>query len=142
MARQKMIHDSFAQELTPTEEEAYRAYRRMMDALCEADTDLLHQLMDENVRMSGAGGRNQKLDDYLGELERKDVSYSRIDLQKIQVHLVFDREEGVAGADDCYATITGVSLQKARIYGMRGNFHRHFIARLRRKNGRWTYVGE
>lgn len=171
MAKKKTFHDSFVKELTPTEEEAYWAYRRMMDALCKADIDLLRQLMDKDVRMSGVNGRDQKLDDFLGELERGDVSYSRIDLQKVQVHLVFDREpkagetdaddrdtddrdidnrteesnldfENSPGGDDCYATVTGVSLQRARIYGMGGNFHRHFIARLRRENGRWIYIGE
>ncbi|WP_314056748.1 nuclear transport factor 2 family protein [Shuttleworthella satelles] len=176
MAKKKTFHDSFVKELTPTEEEAYWAYRRMMDALCKADIDLLRQLMDKDVRMSGVNGRDQKLDDFLGELERGDVSYSRIDLQKVQVHLVFDWEpkagetdtddrdaddrdtddrdiddrteesdldsENSPGGDDCYATVTGVSLQRARIYGMGGNFHRHFVARLRRENGRWIYIGE
>ncbi len=171
MAKKKTFHDSFVKELTPTEEEAYWAYRRMMDALCKADIDLLRQLMDRDVRMSGVNGRDQKLDDFLGELERGDVSYSRIDLQKVQVHLVFDREskagetdaddrdaddrdiddrteesdldsENSPGGDDCYATVTGASLQRARIYGMGGNFHRHFVARLRRENGRWIYIGE
>ena len=166
MAKKKTFHDSFVKELTPTEEEAYWAYRRMMDALCKADIDLLRQLMDKDVRMSGVNGRDQKLDDFLGELERGDVSYSRIDLQKVQVHLVFDREpkagetdtddrdiddrteesdldsENSPGGDDCYATVTGASLQRARIYGMGGNFHRHFVARLRRENGRWIYIGE
>jgi len=171
MAKKKTFHDSFVKELTPTEEEAYWAYRRMMDALCKTDIDLLRQLMDRDVRMSGANGRDQKLDDFLGELERGDVSYSRIDLQKVQVHLVFDREpkagetdtndrdaddrdtddrteesdldsENSPGGDDCYATVTGVSLQRARIYGMGGDFHRHFIAGLQRENGRWIYIGE
>ena len=171
MAKKKTFQDSFVKELTPTEEEAYWAYRRMMDALCKADIDLLRQLMDREVRMSGANGRDQKLDDFLGELERGDVSYSRIDLQKVQVHLVFDREpkagetdtddrdaddrdtddrteesdldsENSPVRDDCYATVTGASLQRAKIYGMGGNFHRHFVARLRRENGRWIYIGE
>lgn len=171
MAKKKTFHDSFVKELTPTEEEAYWAYRRMMDALCKADIDLLRQLMDRDVRMSGVNGRDQKLDDFLGELERGDVSYSRIDLQKVQVHLVFDREpkagetdtddrdaddrdiddrteesdldsENSPVRDDCYATVTGASLQRAKIYGMGGNFHRHFVARLRRENGRWIYIGE
>ena len=152
MAKKKTFHDSFVKELTPTEEEAYWAYRRMMDALCKADIDLLRQLMDKDVRMSGVNGRDQKLDDFLGELERGDVSYSRIDLQKVQVHLVFDREpkagetdtddrdaddrdaddrdiddrteesdldsENSPGGDDCYATVTGVSLQSQNLrYG-------------------------
>ena len=177
MTRHQEKKDSFARELTPMEKEAYQAYRRLMDALCKSDTDLLRSLMDEDVRMSGVNGRDRKLEEFLEELKRGDISYSGIELQRVQVHLVFEEsgedepaevesaeaesaeaesvklepeeeeaeENSDPGADtdaDCYATVTGVSLQRARIYGMKGFFHRHFVARLRRRDGRWTYIGE
>ena len=182
MTRHQEKKDSFARELTPMEKEAYQAYRRLMDALCKSDTVLLRSLMDENVRMSGVNGRDRKLEEFLEELKRGDISYSGIELQRVQVHLVFEEsgedepaedepaevesaeaesagaesvqlesaeeeaeensDPGADSAADCYATVTGVSLQRARIYGMKGFFHRHFVARLRRRDGRWTYIGE
>lgn len=123
--------DTFKKELkTAEEQEIYKVWRKINDAMITKDRKTLEQLYADDRKFVHMSGKTQTKQEYLDEIMDGTLNYYHTDLKEIEIC--------VNGKE---AELSAVSYFQAKVYGMRGTFPMHTAARFKKVDGKWICTG-
>ena len=102
---------------------------RYCEAMTEADTDTMRQIVSEDMTFTHMSGRRQTREEYFADVADGSLRYFSIGMEKPIVQLDGDR-----------ATVTYTSVLNADAYGARGTFRIQGTHRYERRDGAWIAV--
>ena len=105
------------------------AQARYCQAMTEADTVTMGQLVSEDKVYTHMSGRTQSREEYFKDVEKGRLRYERIGI-----------EDPVIRTDGEYGSITYTAVLTADAYGARGTFRMKGTHRYELREGRWIEI--
>lgn len=102
---------------------------RYCEAMTEADTDTMRQIVSEEMTFTHMSGRRQTREEYFADVADGSLRYYTIGMEKPVVKVDGDK-----------ATVTYTSVLNADAYGARGTFRIQGTHRYERRDGAWIAV--
>lgn len=114
-----------------TEEQLSVLYQaaRYCEAMTEADTDTMREIVSEDMTFTHMSGRRQTREEYFADVADGSLRYYTVGMEKPIVHVDGDR-----------ATVTYTSVLNAYAYGARGTFRMKGTHSYEKRNGAWIAV--
>lgn len=97
--------------LTVEEQAVLYQQARYCQAMTDADTDTLRELVPENATFTHMSGRQQTREEYFADIESGALRYFTIGI-----------EDPMVTVEDSRATVTFTSVLNANAYGARGTY--------------------
>ncbi len=88
----KKIQDTFVKPLTDEEQEVYELFRDIQNALIGEKFGILENLISEDARFIHLNGKSLGREEYFNDIREDKVDYSAIELHKVQVLTVLDKD--------------------------------------------------
>lgn len=98
-------------------------------AMTDADTDTMRELVSEDMVFTHMSGRQQSVDEYLADVNSGRLTYYTIGIDSPEITV----------SDDT-ATITYTSVLNANAYGAKGTFRMTGTHYYEKRNGTWIAV--
>lgn len=102
---------------------------RYCEAMTEADTDTMRQIVSEDMTFTHMSGRRQTREEYFADVADGSLRYYTIGMEKPVVKVDGDK-----------AMVTYTSVLNADAYGARGTFRIQGTHRYERRDGAWIAV--
>ena len=102
---------------------------RYCEAMTEADTDTMRQIVSEDMTFTHMSGRRQTREEYFADVADGSLRYFSIGMEKPIVQVDGDK-----------ATVTYTSVLNADAYGARGTFRIQGTHRYEKRDGAWIAV--
>ena len=102
---------------------------RYCQAMTDADTDTLREIVAEDTVFTHMSGRQQTREEYFADIESGALRYFTIGIDRPTVEV-----------DDDTASITYTSVLNANAYGARGTFRMSGTHWFEKRNGEWISV--
>ena len=115
--------------LSPEELSVLYQAARYCEAMTEADTDTMRQIVSEDMTFTHMSGRRQTREEYFADVADGSLRYYTIGMEKPVVKVDGDK-----------ATVTYTSVLNADAYGARGTFRIQGTHRYERRDGAWIAV--
>ena len=114
-----------------TEEQLSVLYQavRYCEAMTEADTDTMREIVSEDMTFTHMSGRRQTREEYFADVADGSLRYYTVGMEKPIVRVDGDR-----------ATVTYTSVLNANAYGARGTFRMKGTHSYEKCNGAWIAV--
>lgn len=102
---------------------------RYCQAMTEADTDTMRELVSEDTTFTHMSGRQQTREEYFADVENGSLRYFTIGIENPSVKV-----------DGDYASITYTSVLNANAYGARGTYRMGGTHWYENRNGSWVQI--
>lgn len=114
-----------------TEEQLSVLYQaaRYCEAMTEADTDTMREIVSEDMTFTHMSGRRQTREKYFADVADGSLRYYTVGMEKPIVRVDGDR-----------ATVTYTSVLNANAYGARGTFRMKGTHSYEKRDGAWIAV--
>lgn len=112
--------------LTEEQMEILLLQARYCQAMTDADTDAMRELVSEDMTYTHMSGKTQTREEYFADIENGSLDYFTIVI-----------EDPVIAVNGDNATIEYTSVLNANAYGARGAFHMRGIHHYEKHNGSW-----
>lgn len=112
--------------LTEEQMEILLLQARYCQAMTDADTDAMRELVSEDMTYTHMSGKTQTREEYFADIENGSLDYFTIGI-----------EDPVIAVNGDNATIEYTSVLNANAYGARGTFHMRGIHHYEKRNGSW-----
>lgn len=114
-----------------TEEQLSVLYQgaRYCEAMTEADTDTMREIVSEDMTFTHMSGMQQTREEYFADVADGSLRYDTIDMEKPIVKVNGD-----------HATVTYTSVLNANAYGARGTFCMKGTHHYEKRDGAWIAV--
>ena len=100
-------------------------------AMTDADTDTLRQLVSEDTTFTHMSGRQQTREEYFADIENGELQYFTIGIDSPTVTVNGDT-----------ASVTFTSVLNANAYGARGTYRRSGTHYWKKRDGEWVAVNK
>ena len=107
------------------------AQARYCQAMTDADTDTLRELVPEDATFTHMSGRQQTREEYLADIENGELRYFTIGIDSPVVTVNGDT-----------ASVTFTSVLNANAYGARGTYRMSGTHHWEKRNGEWVAVND
>lgn len=116
-----------------TEEQLSVLYQqaRYCQAMTDADTETLRQLVSENTTFTHMSGRKQTREEYFADIENGNLKYFMIGI-----------DSPIVTVNGNSASVTFTSVLNANAYGARGTYRMSGTHFWEKKNGKWVAVNK
>lgn len=116
-----------------TEEQLSVLYQqaRYCQAMTDADTETLRQLVSENTTFTHMSGRKQTREEYFADIENGNLKYFTIGI-----------DSPIVTVNGNSASVTFTSVLNANAYGARGTYRMSGTHFWEKKNGKWVAVNK
>ena len=115
--------------LSPEELSVLYQAARYCEAMTEADTDTMRQIVSEDMTFTHMSGRRQTREEYFADVADGSLRYFSIGMEKPIVQVDGDK-----------ATVAYTSVLNADAYGARGTFRIQGTHRYEKRDGAWIAV--
>lgn len=112
--------------LTAEEQAVLCQQARYCQAMTEADTDTLRELVPEDATFTHMSGRQQTREEYFADIESGALRYFTIGMENPEVEVEGDR-----------AAVTFTSVLNANAYGAQGTYRMHGTHHWELRDGAW-----
>ncbi len=114
-----------------TEEQLSVLYQaaRYCEAMTEADTDTMREIVSEDMTFTHMSGRRQTREEYFADVADGSLRYYTVGMEKPIVRVDGDR-----------VTVTYTSVLNANAYGARGTFRMKGTHSYEKRDGAWIAV--
>lgn len=102
---------------------------RYCQAMTEADTDTMRELVSEDMTFTHMSGKQQTREEYFADIENGSLRYFTIGIENPDVEV-----------DGNAASITYTAILNANAYGARGTYRMKGTHWYENKNGSWVQV--
>ena len=102
---------------------------RYCQAMTDADTDTLRELVPEDATFTHMSGRQQTREEYFADIENGSLRYFTIGI-----------DNPVVTVDSDTANVTFTSVLNANAYGARGTYRMSGTHHWEKRDGKWTAV--
>ncbi len=116
-------------KLSDEEREILLRQAEYCQAMTDADTDKMREIVSEDMVFVHMSGRKQSREEYLADIEDGSLDYYTIGIEKPVIEVDGDR-----------ATITYTSVLNANAYGARGSFRMSGTHAYEKVDGNWMLV--
>ncbi|MDE5578224.1 MAG: nuclear transport factor 2 family protein [Oscillospiraceae bacterium] len=113
-------------ELTIEQLEVLYQQAKYCQAMTEADTDTLREMVPEDAVFTHMSGKQQSREEYFADIENGNLKYFKIGI-----------DSPVVEADGDSGTITYTSVLNANAYGTKGVFRMSGTHRFVKRDGKW-----
>ena len=117
--------------LTDEQMEILLLQAQYCQAMTDADTDTMRELVSEDMTYTHMSGKTQTREEYFADIEKGRLNYYTIGI-----------ENPVIEVDGDTATIEYTSVLNANAYGARGTFRMSGIHHYERRDGSWILVNK
>lgn len=104
---------------------------RYCQAMTDADTDTLRELVPEDATFTHMSGRQQTREEYFADIENGNLRYFTIGI-----------DSPVVTVDGDTASVTFTSVLNANAYGARGTYRMSGTHHWEKRDGKWVAVNE
>ncbi len=115
--------------LTEEQMEILMLQAKYCQAMTDADTDTMRELVSEDMTYTHMSGKTQTREEYFADIEKGRLNYYTIGI-----------ENPVIEVDGDTATIEYTSVLNANAYGARGTFRMSGIHHYEKRDGSWILV--
>ena len=115
--------------LTEEQMEILLLQAQYCQAMTDADTDTMRELVSEDMTYTHMSGKTQTREEYFADIEKGRLNYFTIGIEKPVIEV-----------DGDTATIEYTSVLNANAYGARGTFHMSGIHHYEKRDGSWILV--
>jgi hypothetical protein len=115
--------------LTEEQMEILLLQAKYCQAMTDADTDTMRELVSEDMTYTHMSGKTQTREEYFADIEKGRLNYYTIGI-----------ENPVIEVDGDTATIEYTSVLNANAYGARGTFRMSGIHHYEKRDGSWILV--
>lgn len=102
---------------------------RYCQAMTDADTDTMREIVSENMTFTHMSGMQQTREEYFADIENGSLNYFTIGI-----------ENPVVKVDGDKASVTYTSILNANAYGARGTYKMAGVHYYEKQNGNWIAV--
>ena len=117
--------------LTDEQMEILLLQAQYCQAMTDADTDTMRELVSEDMTYTHMSGKTQTREEYFADIEKGRLNYYTIGI-----------ENPVIEVDGDTATIEYTSVLNANAYGARGTFRMSGIHHYEKRDGSWILVNK
>ena len=117
--------------LTKEQMEILLLQAQYCQAMTDADTDTMRELVSEDMTYTHMSGKTQTREEYFADIEKGRLNYFTIGIEKPVIEV-----------DGDTATIEYTSVLNANAYGARGTFRMSGIHHYEKRDGSWILVNK
>ena len=115
--------------LSETEQSVLYTQARYCQAMTDADTDTMREIVSEDMIFTHMSGKTQSREEYFADIEKGRLNYFTIGIENPAIEV-----------DGDTATITFTSALNANAYGARGTFRMSGTHKYENRSGEWIAV--